>query len=269
MPIWRDNFDESDIIRVMEKQNGQVLEAKPNSILHNKGGLTVMFVVLYLVSAGVLAYGAYQYGLFKGNQQSTSNKQQGVYYQPIESNSADATNDQQPTAIKQQPTINKQQSVTKSGVTPSPSPTPTNTNLINYKYQLPNGWQIVQAKDASFEVGFDPSQYKPDIENISEIRIVKLSDSSLVYDIKLQNFSGTDKKSFIFNTAGINPVGLNQGKEKKFSVDGRECLFIEGINTDNYGQFLGMCQAGVGKAFFVDSRIMDYLAIAKSIRGLR
>lgn len=245
----------------MEKTNGQVSGDGSAPVIKRKGAVTFLFIVFYLVSACVLAYGAYQYGFYQGKSQGTGHSEQPG---EIIVTSQDAGTGEPLVTVT--PMITARLNPT---VKPTVTLAQTQTGVPNYTYRLPGGWQIVQTIDATFEVGFDSGKYQPNIENSGEIRIVSLSDSSMVFDIKRLDFSGTDKRSFILNTVGISSAGLGQAKEKGFSVDGRECLFIEGIGIGGFGPILGMCQAGSGKAFLIDARTADYLPTVLSLKNLR
>jgi len=252
-----------------------------------KGGIIFIFILIYLLSAGVLAYGAYEYGLYRGGVELgekgkvslydqvpsitvTQEPSGGVTEVPITDYRLQATATPKPTAVVKPSTI--------------PTVTPTTSNLINYQYQLPSGWQVVQAVDASFEVGFEPKTTKPKLDTIGEIGVistvnsvsgidgVKVIGGSLVIQVKILSYSGTDKKSFVLNTAGVTLTDQNKTnnyKEVEFSIDGRSCYFLEGLNVPNYGAILGMCDAGGGKAFWVNTGEKEYISIVRSLKRLR
>lgn len=246
-----------------------------------KGGLIFFFILIYLLSAGVLAYGAYQYGLYKGG---TSDSSRSAQDKQLSVNSDQLVvipttdNGPQVTAVPttdygQQSTVTPRPIVT---VKPKATPTvtPINSSLINYKYQLPNGWQVVQSADAGFEMGFNSNEYLSEVDSPGAVELFKKKPDgtrgTFMTIAKLSAYDGGSRHKFIFGTQPVTKGDTPEKYvEKEFTYEGKNCLFLENVVISMGPTVYGMCDAGGGKAFWVNTWEKEYLGIVRSLKKLR
>lgn len=166
----------------------------------------------------------------------------------------------------------------------SPSASISSQSAEILTYALPQGWQIVKDSNNFFEVGLDPATTKKS-DNVQTVGIELLKIKPTPAEgygsfmtISLQNYDGGSRHEFIYKHLGLTPAkgdvtvtDLSPDYfEKEYNLDGKSCLFLNGISISQYPSVWGMCDAGSSQAFLITSSGRDgYLETVKTIRRIK
>lgn len=127
------------------------------------------------------------------------------------------------------------------------------TSAKNLYYSLSTNWRTVQDTTNSFEIGYDPSVFKP-IQNAKSITLAYMAHPGS-NTIALVPYDGGSVHQAIYKQLGYDnqSVAIEKSKdyyENEYSYDGKRCLVLFGLNFSASGNIWGMCTVSPSSALF-------------------
>ncbi len=164
---------------------------------------------------------------------------------------------------------------TKANITNTISPAPTPFSQI--KYSLPNGWDIYVHPTGLFSIGYNPTSQSPRLydddnlwittKNLNNSKYYSPHDSSLFF--RVASYNGGSRHSFLEKMIG-GPIGYNKLDsyyEENYTIDGKSCLIVHGVQISQGPTIHGMCAISSQKALFFST--YNYADISRHLETLK
>jgi len=135
------------------------------------------------------------------------------------------------------------------------APTPKPSSAKTLPYQIPTGWLTTQDSGSFFEIGYNPSEFKPISQTVDKAIMLGSIKYPQSIDISLQTYTGGSEHQFIYSQLGYTDSNVSQAKtldysEKEYLVNGKQCLIIYGLTFSASGATWGMCAMSPTQAIF-------------------
>jgi len=163
---------------------------------------------------------------------------------------------------------------TKPVVTPN---IPTSAPTSSIKYFLPDGWDTYVHPTGLFSVGYNPTSQSPMLYDDDNLWITtKNLNSNKYYSpysssifLRVASYNGGSRHSFIEKMIG-GPIGYNKLDsyyEENYSIDGKNCLVVHGVQISQGPTVHGMCAINSQKALFFST--YNYGDISRHLETLK
>lgn len=122
------------------------------------------------------------------------------------------------------------------------TPSPTETNIKRLSYSVPTGWVTTTDTTNTFQFSYDATKLKPCYLDQKGISLCEqygnfMSSSILPYD-------NGSRHQFIYNNGLGTPRKdelFSDYREQEYILDGKTCLFLNGIAISQFHTVWGMC----------------------------
>lgn len=145
---------------------------------------------------------------------------------------------------------------------PQASETPVSTRTI--PYNIPAGWQVIQTKNGTFEVGFDPLNYRATAYD-DTIDIYPNKTAGWSYNFHLRSYDGGSRHQFIYKAYGDTRIVTEKTTEQNYIVSGKSALVLFDVDASSTVQ-TGMVVADNTRAFLFSSGGND-MELTEKIMG--
>lgn len=138
--------------------------------------------------------------------------------------------------------------------------TPTSNQSLtkSIKYNLPQNWLSVRDNSQLFEVGYNPTTQEPKMSTDDIIIFNKITDTnqylSLLSRYEIVDYDGGSRHTFLysyFNGKLTSQDKFPNYKEVEYRIDGKNCLFLDGISYSQSPSVWGICPMSSSKALLI------------------
>jgi hypothetical protein len=137
-------------------------------------------------------------------------------------------------------------------------PSPTTTAVKTIKYNLYQNWLSVRDYSQLFEVGYDPATQDLKMSAAS-IDIIQKPTQPNQYvtpraSYALKDYDGGSRHTFLYSFFGGKLTSQDKFpdfKEVEYTIDGKTCLFLDGISYSQFPAVWGMCPITGSKALLI------------------